>query len=241
MFRLAVFLLFFVASSAHARTLVFAEFDYIKRLGHQQSPMMTIIRQALKEQGYDMEIRFEPGRRAIFDALSGKADGLLLQAKWLNEEFPTLIRVEQSLGRIPLYFYSARQQQAFDASVCNDMIGIINGFERPFQRYTRQLGCSEQLNPVVANYPKQLVNLLQGKRVKWIIGHAFLEKRFRQLAMQPLFRNESSAQFIDLYMFLNKAHADLANPLAQSLRKSLVENSSMISPFYEGQDVIQAQ
>jgi hypothetical protein len=231
MFRLAVFLLFIVTCSAHAKTLVFAEFDYIQRLGHEESGMMTIIRQAVKEQGYDMEVRFEPGRRAIFDALAGKVDGLLLQGKKLNEEYPTLIRVEQSLGRIPLYFYSARQQQAFDASVCNDMIGIINGFERPLERYSQQLGCSGSLNRVVANYPKQLVNLLQGKRVKWIVGHAFLETRFRQLAIQPLFRNESSALFIDLYMFLNKAHADLANPLAQSLRKSLAENNSMLSPF----------
>ncbi len=241
MFRLSLFLLLIVACSAHGRTLVFAEFDYIQRLGHDQSAMMTIIRQALKEQGYDMEVRYEPGRRAIFDALAGKADGLLLQDKALNEEYPTLIRVEQSLGRIPLYFYSARQQQAFDASVCNDMIGIINGFERPFQRYIRQLGCTEKINPVVANYPKQLVHLLQGRRVKWIVGHAFLEVRFRQVALQPLYRNESSALFIDVYMFLNKAHAELAIPLAQSLRKSLVENSSIISPFYEGQDVIQAQ
>lgn len=193
--------------------------------------MIQIIRLALKEHGYDMEVRYEPGRRALYDALAGNADGLLMQASWLQEEFPTLVRVEQRISQIPLYFYAYTKDKPFDLSVCHDVVGIINGFDKAIERYARQLGCTRELTRVVANYPKQLLNLLQGERVDWVLAHVFLEKRFVQLSEQPLHRYESSAFYLDIYMYLNARHADLAEPLALSLKRILQEESGL-SPYY---------
>jgi hypothetical protein len=214
-----------------AETLVFSEYGYIKHLGPvEDQPVYDIIGKALGRVGYDFEVRFEPVKRAVHDTLSGKTDGLLFQPYMLKEVHPSLIRVEYQLLSASLYLYSIHepihgsihQPKAYD--ICKQRLGMMLGYDDLASQLSRLYDCDNPIQPHYGQQLQQMINMMQGDRLDWVLIPELLGSYLSSERENPLYRLVESEITVPIYMYLNEHNKLLAEPIAEALRQTYIEH-----------------
>lgn len=222
-------LLILVGPLAHADKLVFTEYDFIGRLGAPEDQLWyENIEEALNRLGHDFEVRFEPGKRAIHQALSGNSDGLLFQSPMLKELFPSLVRVEFQLAAMPIYLYSLKQREI--DNICTHRIGMLMGFDEFSGRLQQLFQCPEPLSPYYGHYLKKMLMMLKSERLDWLLAPVVMEPYLNAHVEKQLYRLGASEISLPIYMYLSQKNHSLAEPLSQALadvyREREVDNNS---------------
>lgn len=201
-----------------AETLVFSEYGYVKHLGPvEDQPVYRIVSEALARVGYDFEVRFDPVKRAIHDALSGKTDGLLFQPYTLKEMLPRLIRVEFQLFEASIYFYSVQKPEAYD--ICNQRLGMVLGYDDLASQFAQLYECKNPIQPHYGQQLQQMINMIQADRLDWVVAPEVLEPYLNSEREKPLYRLQESEIKVPLYMYLNERNKHLAEPIAEALKQ----------------------
>lgn len=205
-----------------AETLVFSEYGYIKHLGPvEDQPLYDIIGKALARIGYDFEVRFEPRKRAVHESLSGKTDGLLFQTEKVQEVHPSLIRVDYELFDASIYLYSIQEPKAYD--ICKQRLGMMLGYDDFSSQLARIFGCDNPMQSYYGHQLQQMINMMRGDRLDWVLMPEALEPYLNSDRETPLYRLKESKITVPIYMYLNEHNKHLAKPIANALKQTYEE------------------
>jgi hypothetical protein len=212
----AYFVLLLSGTQAWGEKLIFTEFDYLGRVSPQHYQLwFSIIDDAVGRLGYEFEVRFEPGRRAIHETLSDRSDGLLFQSPSLKKSYPKLVRVEYQLFRVPLYLYGLKEPK--QRNFCNQKIGMLLGFDEFSQTLKTVFKCDSAIEPHYGNYFRQLLMMIQADRLDWVLAPIIMEPYLNTIVDQKMYRLQTSEIQHPVFMYLSAHNKKLAEPLAASL------------------------
>lgn len=173
-----------------------------------------VTREALRRAGARLELTKLPAERALLSANAGEIDGDLTRIKGLQKQYPNLIPVQEKL--VDWEFSAFSKDPSIPATwpaIRAKTVGHITGW-KIYEKAT--YGSN---NVVRATTPKQLFRLLALDRIdvalhaRWMGHHHFGSMRLhgvRELT-PPLAKHE-------MFIYLNKRHAELAEQIAQALR-----------------------
>jgi hypothetical protein len=181
-----------------------------------------IYTEAFKRLGYDFEMIFQPGERALVDADNGQVDGEAGRIADLNPtDYPNLIRVEEPIDIALDTAYSTDatiRVQGYDSLKGKGyVIGLFRGIksvEQKLPRYVRR----EDI--VVLGNLEQSLAMLADRRIDLFISADWIERseiltqdRFKQIKRVGILETKT------LYPWLLRRHADLAPKLAETLKQ----------------------
>ena len=188
--------------------------------GFYHSPEQTglvdeLVEQALQRMGYGLHVLTVPTERSLKMAEAGLADGELLRTRAIEEYFPTLLRVPESLASNEFVVFS---RDTIDLgkgwqSLSGKSVGIIFGMK-----------IIEKKVPASALVTKvkdetQLFALLQKKRIDYAvfirdIGQYYLHKN----NIKGLVVSDISLESVPSYIYLHPKNAALVPRLASALQ-----------------------
>ncbi len=174
-----------------------------------------VLHEAYRRIGYDIRIKFFPGRRSLESANKGLTDGDVARIAGTEKKFPNLIPVETPI----IYF----QGVAFTKSVTRKIgswhdlkglrVGIIRGI-----RYST-IG-TRGLNPFFAKDMTHLFKLLEDDRIQVAVavlnaGKIEIHNKFENSGIHVMGTPLYSAP---LYHFVHKKNEHLIDDLNQTLK-----------------------
>ncbi len=188
--------------------------------GFYHSPEQTglvdeLVEQALQRMGYDLHVLTVPTERSLKMSESGLADGELVRTRAIEEYFPTLLRVPESLASNEFVVFS---RDTIDLSkgwksLSGKSVGIIFGMK-----------IIEKKVPASALVTKvkdetQLFALLQKKRIDYAvfirdIGQYYLHKN----NIKGLVVSDISLESVPSYVYLHPKHVALVPRLTSALQ-----------------------
>ncbi len=181
----------------------------------QNGLLDDILEQALQRMGYGLHVMTVPTERSLKMTAAGLADGELLRTRAIEEYFPTLLRVPESLVESEFVVFSRDVIDLQDAwqSLSGKSVGIIFGMKIIESRVP-----SSALVTKVRD-ETQLFTLLQKKRIDYAVfirglGQYYLHKN----NIEGLIVSDMSLENVPSYVYLHPKHAALVPRLASALQ-----------------------
>jgi len=173
-----------------------------------------LVRKALAEQGYALELQFLPGRRSIAQLNNGLIDGDMARLQDLSKDFVGIVRVDEPLVYACVLFYRLQSHAALKASE-PVRVGVISGAAAGDAAVLTRWPSAE-----LVGYEsiKQAAQLLMSERIDMLAVSAsqrsqLLAEVKRSVALQDVL------QFLPAYMHVHRSHEQLAVNLAESIKR----------------------
>lgn len=215
-----LFAIFFtlIASTADSaeKKLTFAAIQN----SHYNKFAARVIVEAYSRIGYDVEIHYLPGKRALIQSSSGELDGESNRVEAIANKYPTLIKVPSSFDDVVATAFYVDDKVILNSKddLADYQIGILRGVlfsEKLTKGYQRHY----------ANSVKSLFNMLVQKRVDVILftrlsGHAEIARNHRSKGIKAF---PVSLLRIPVFNYLhekNRQIVDLIDPILQNMRSS---------------------
>lgn len=174
-----------------------------------------LVPEVFRRLGIEAEaVGYAASERANINANSGVDDGVAMRVRGLELSYPNLVRVDEKVIDNDFVAYSIRQQ--FATTGFDTLKPYQTGYISGWVVFEKRLDSSYALTPV--QDATQLFNLLANDRAdivlfeRWQGNWLIRERRLpARLLLPPLVSTE-------MFMYLHKKHAHLAEPAAQALR-----------------------
>jgi polar amino acid transport system substrate-binding protein len=170
--------------------------------------------EAFRRVGVELRLVKQPAERALINANAGVLDGDLTRIAGLKKQYPNLVRVPEKLVDWEFTAFSK------DASIPSNWTAIRQhsvGHIKGWKIYEQNLSGAERV--VTADDPEQLFRLLELNRIevalymRWM-GLALI----RQHGLKDVHVLAPPLATREMFIYLNKRHADLVPRLADALR-----------------------
>ncbi len=210
-------------AAATNRTLVLnSAFTYLLSNKNQTGFVDSIVKEALKRIGYELESIHLPAERALLNANAGIDDGDLLRIGGLQKIYPNLIQVPEKIMDMEFVVFS--QHRSFPVFGWQSLkpwsVAIITGWKILEQNITDTAELTKVKNADL------LFTLLLKDRTDMIVysrwlGLAYIKKhnlKNIKILEPPLGKRH-------MYVYLHKKHRHLVPKLAASLRSMKQDGS----------------
>ena len=175
-----------------------------------------VSREAFRRLGVEVQVVNNPSERSLQMANQGEVDGEGLRVAGLNTNYPNLIQVPERFTGISFVAFSKDALIRLDdgwESLKPYRIAFINGWKL-FEAYA---GDAKIVRKV--DQPEQLFRMLDAGHIDLALytradGVALI----RNLGLHSIAPLSPSLKDVDMYLYLNKRHADLVPRLANVLR-----------------------
>ena len=166
-------------------------------------------------------VQYMASERAMINANNGIDDGIALRIKGLEKSYPNLVRVEEKIIDNEFVAFSIRHAFAttsFD-TLRGHQVGYINGW-KVFETNLPADIATTKVQDVT-----QLFNLLANDRAdivlyeRWQGEHVVSKHDIKATMLRP------PLVTTEMFMYLHKKHAHLAEPAAQALRRMKSDGS----------------
>jgi polar amino acid transport system substrate-binding protein len=174
-----------------------------------------VLAEAFTRIGEDVEFRYLPAQRALADAQSGHADGVVARVMGIQRMYPDLVLVPSAT--IPSRDFVAFSRNSLPLiTTWADLSPYNITYVRGWKIIENNARPVESAVPVDST--RRAFELFLRNRVDVVIS-ARLDGTVmaRQLGIDDLFVHEPPLATLALYPYLNERHADLAGPLAAAL------------------------
>jgi polar amino acid transport system substrate-binding protein len=190
--------------------------------------------EAFRRAGVDLKLVKLPAERALLDANAGIGDGDLTRIAGIEQQYPNLVRVPEKLVD---WEFSAFSRNASIVSNWDAIRQRSSGHIKGWKIYEQQMAGASQV--LTAEEPEQLFRLLERGRIevalymRWM-GLALLnEKGVRDIhALDPPLAKR------EMFIYLNKRHADLAPKIAVALKA--IKSEGLYDRWYREKVLIYA-
>jgi len=174
-----------------------------------------VVTEALRRVGARLELIKQPAERALLNADSGRIDGDLTRIKGLETLYPNLIRVPEKLVDWEFVAFARNPQASAEwPYIRKQQTGHITGWKI----YEKAMHGADSV--ISATTPEQLFYLLEKDRIdialhaRWM-GHGYIQ----QLGLQGIVELSPPLAKKEMFIYLNKRHAALADEIAKALRE----------------------
>ncbi|MBV1914742.1 MAG: transporter substrate-binding domain-containing protein [Pseudomonadales bacterium] len=175
-----------------------------------------VLKEALSRIGYDLKVVPLPAERSLLMADSGGVDGELLRTRAIEQRFPDLVRVSESLLDVEFVVFSLQSASQIEdwASLKNKSVAVIIGMK------IIEENIPESALVTRVNKASQLFDMIKNGRVQYAafvrdIGDDFIKHH----GVTGILASQSTLSAVPTYTYLHKKHRDLVPKLAQSLRE----------------------
>jgi polar amino acid transport system substrate-binding protein len=172
-----------------------------------------IITEAFRRTGHKVKLIIQPAERGLKNANAGAIDGDVTRIEGLEKKYPNLMRVPEKLFDWYFVAFSMDKNNADIAQIKQSSIAYIKGWKI----YEQMFCCATNITPVEDD--EQLFRLFDMGRVKYVLyekyqGYAQLQKHSIQGARVV----EPALATRQMYIYLNKQHAEIIPALSQALQ-----------------------
>lgn len=193
--------------------------DYLGKHTYDDHPYTQLLRDALAQLGYDLEIMHNPGLRSLAMANSGLVDGELVRIKDMRADYPNLLKVPEPLGRADLALFVAterapasRRWTDFDATSVVALRGMVIMQYLPAR--------FQELPQVRAqNYLQAMHLVIAGRADLAVLPASFIQKPENAELVGKLLPLAPIVGQVEGFVHLHKRHAGLVQPLAEKMRQ----------------------
>lgn len=175
-----------------------------------------VIKEAFRRIGLEIRVVHLPSERALINANEGIDDGDFVRISGIEQRYPNLVMVKEKICDFEFAAFTNREDIAINdwQSLQPYHVGIITGWKI----LEANIVGTRTLTKVTS--PEALFKLLMGKRVEVVVfdllqGNALLKEQGLKgvKALSPLLAQR------DMYLYLNKRHAELVPRLEEALRQ----------------------
>lgn len=187
-----------------------------------------IAAEALRRVGGRLETIALPAERGLLEASQGFADGEISRIAGLEQHYPNIVPVPEKI--MDWHFMAFGRGIAFlpDGweSLQHHSVAIINGWK------VLEANIPQSADLLKAKTPEQLFSMLAAGRVDIVIFEKWGGLRqLRDQALQNVTMIEPPLISREMFIYLNKRHAALVEPLAQALRD--MKNDGTYARLYD--------
>lgn len=174
----------------------------------------AMVEQALKDNGYQMQLSFYPGKRLIAQLNNGIIDGDLYRSAAFGKKFDAIVRVEEPLIQSCALFFRLKDH-ANQGLEKHNRLGLYAGAPGPTEKVLERW---PKAKAVFFSTLKQGTALLQNQRIEALAVPHMQEQEFLKIAIRPVVLVDAFA-IEPSYLYLHARHRALADNLAITLRK----------------------
>ncbi|MDB1125989.1 substrate-binding periplasmic protein [Vibrio algarum] len=182
-------------------------------------PVSMILRQAYQQIGIEIQIRQAPGKRSLFNANSGKADGEAYRIIGLESNFSNLVRVDVPVREENMYFY-VKKGGEFDVTGWENFPGNLTlGYIRGTY-FVERAAIVHHIKVQPSSHYEHLLKQLNANRNDVIIMSNQGEPLIRKLNLnENIIRLEPPAHSFALYHYLHKRNINVIPKITESLKQ----------------------
>ncbi len=175
-----------------------------------------VLSEAFASIGHGIEIRYISGGRGTHNADNGIDDGTFVRILSTGRRFPNLVRVPVALWQSE--FVVVSKGLDFAPRGWDSLRSLTVAFPRTWHVFEKNVVTTR--SPTRVARPQQLVPLLNSQRVDAVLLSRGLALRlFNGTSGRDITIHEPPLATSDLFLFLNRRHADLVPGLASALRR----------------------
>ena len=175
------------------------------------------LRKAYGELGQEIDFKFSPSKRALFESNAGITDGEVARIKGIEESYPNLIRIDVALCR-PKQYLVSRMPLDIDnkANLKQYRIGFRSG-TAAHRQYIEQ---NEVPRTVGVHSDTSLKKLLELDRIDFMIISMWgLKRIYTDSEIEKLYFYEHLSFEIELFHYLNKKHEAFSPVITKKLKE----------------------
>lgn len=201
--------------AAEPRVLVLTDGSAAPYTTSERTGFLNVVAtEAFRRAGIELRVVKIPSERALLLANSGLEDGALMRQAGIEQQYPDLIRVPETLGKMG---YSAFSKNASIPASYAAFRGRAVGFIRGWKSFEQAMAGAEHV--VAADDAEQLFRLLQLDRIEVALyerymGLALIKKH----AIEGVRMLEPLLATADVFIYLHRRHAEHVPKLAGALR-----------------------
>ena len=175
-----------------------------------------IILEAFRRIGAQVQIVHQPPERALVNANEGLIDGDCWRVGGLAAQYPNLVQVPQPVDQVQIKVFT--RDKAMRISSWADLkpynVAFINGWKilEATVQGTRSLTKARGITALFALLAKDRVDAV-------LVDPLMGQEALRRMHIEDIRILEPPLTQQDMYIYLNRRHADLVPKLAQALRK----------------------
>lgn len=178
-------------------------------------------REPFKELGCKVVLKKVPLSRSMLMVSKGQLDGDTFRIEGFDKDFPHVLRVQTPMARFGYYLYKKRNT-AVDINNPKSLAGHKTCLTLG-NRLRRQVAKELKLKVTETTNTSQCLKMLTTERVDVFFGpRPELEDPSLQELNEQLIRAEKPYMTVNLYIYLNDKHSELAKKLEQILDKYFV-------------------
>ncbi len=176
-----------------------------------------LLERSLSLHGYQMELISVPGKRLMSQLNRGEVDGDLLRSVDLSRGFEAIIRVNEPVGSSCLSVYRLRERADIihGTEGQSPVLAVYHGAPGAYGFFSRYW---PDVQLVHFSKLEQGVKMLTHERIDLIAVHDLDRHYIEALSDRPLQRYARVNLALD-YVHINARYADLAQPLAATLKR----------------------
>jgi polar amino acid transport system substrate-binding protein len=219
-FAMALFALATLAASvARAETITVST----NNTPQDRKALDVLAHEAFRRIGHEFKLASLPSERSLRAADAGEVDGEGLRVAGLADKYPNLIQVPEHFIGISFVAFASDPTIRLDAgwdSLKPYRVAFITGWKM----FEANAANAQVVNKV--EQPEQLFRMLESGRIDlalYTLADGVALARGMGLAtIQPV---RPTLKDVDMYLYLNRKHADLVAPLAAALRAMKADGS----------------
>ncbi|MEJ6000174.1 substrate-binding periplasmic protein [Paucibacter soli] len=179
-----------------------------------------LLRDAYRQLGIEIRIERMPGARSLLSANSGATDGELHRKAGLEHDYPNLIRVPVALQQYELVAFA--RDPDLDVSDWHRLRLLRVAYVRGMRIVEEHLA---DMQPMPVASLTQAFQMLRRGRVDLVLANRVSGMTIaHSLGADRVVALEPPLAAFPVFHYLNKRHAELADPLAAALRRVLKQH-----------------
>ena len=174
------------------------------------------LKEALSRIGYGLKVTVLPAERSLLMADSGEVDGELLRTRGIENQYPDLVRVSESVVDIEFVVFSHQPTGEIKnwESLKGRTVAMVTGMKIIEENMPQTALVTNVKNG------KQLFELLKKRRVEYAVFSRHIGEDFlKRSGIAGISAGQSTLSSVPTYTYLNKKHQHMAEKLANSLRE----------------------
>lgn len=171
--------------------------------------------EAFRRAGYTLKLIKLPPERGLINANAGIEDGDLARIAGLEQTYPNLMHVPEKL--VDLHFIAFARTAAITEASWSTLEPLSVAYIKGWKIYEKNL--LPATHSTTADSPEQLFAMLENNRVDVALYERSLGSALaKQMNITTLHVVEPALAVREMFIYLNKRHADKVTAIASSLR-----------------------
>lgn len=202
---------------------------------------VDIVQEAAQKLGYTIEVQLLPWKRALKNAETGEADGVV-SALFTEERAQYLYYTSEPLFEVRTVIFAPKDSSVTQLKSLNDLIGkrigVVSGYS-----YGEEFDNFSGLQKYACKDDAVLARNLERGRIDVAVAHEFVFKfASRNIGLQDRFKEVYTLSQYPSYLVFSKAPGKKGQPLTEEFNQVLIEmkNSgridAIISTYLEAKE-----